>query len=241
MTRSELILALREEFLDDISDAQAGTDLTVQLVSDARLVRWLMDGEREACRRRFNLILDDTFRITLRTGVRSYRLDSLILRIKSIYYDGVLLTHTTEPALDRDVTGWRDYDGGAPTAFYINNHNLFLDRTPTATENGTIMSLAVWREPYTSDDVEEEPEIPSSQHYALLNWAAYRYFLMPDSHIRDDTRAMFFLKQFEEAFGPARSAEILEFKLEDPVWSDIGNGGYSHSWPGVPATDITSF
>lgn len=241
MTRSELILATREELLDDVADAQAGTDLTVQAVSDARLGRWLLEGEREACRRRFNLIFDDAPRITLRTGIRSYRLDSLILRLQSVYYNGVRLVHTTEQALDRDVTGWRDYEDGAPTAFYINNHRLILDHTPTTTENGTLLSLSVWREPHTSDDLEEEPEIPASLHHALTNWAAYRYFLMPDPHIRDDARAVFFLQQFELAFGPARSAALLEFKLEDPGWSDIGTGGYRAIWPATASTDLTSF
>lgn len=242
MTRAELIQVVREDLLDDTADAQAGTDLIVDAVSDTRLLRWLQEAEREACRRTYNLIWDDTsFELRLETGVRSYPLDGGILRIKAVRYGTTLLEHTTEAALDRDVTGWRDYAAGAPTAFYLQRHQLYLDRAPTVTENGTLLPLEVWREPLDGGILDDEPEIPTSQHEALANWAAYRYFLLPDPHIRDDARALYFLQQFESTFGPAKSAALLAFKLEDPGWSDLGTGGYSSSWPGTTATDLTSF
>lgn len=243
MTRAELIQVVREDFLDDISDAQAGTDLVVQAVSDTRLLRWLLEGEREACRRTDDLILDGTsFELRLATGVQSYDLDPGILRIKAVRHGTALLEHTTEAALDRDVSGWRDYAAGAPTAFYLTRHRLTLDRAPSAAENGTHLGLAVWREPLDGGTLDEEPEIPAQMHRDLIAWAAYRYFLLPDPHIRDDARALYFLQQFEAVFGPPRTAALLTFKLEDPGWSDIGTGGYSSAWPATTTTDeLTSF
>lgn len=242
MLRSEIIQVVREDFLDDISDAQAGTDLTVEAVSDTRLLRWIQEAEREACRRTYNLIRDDeNMSHVLVTGVRWYDIDRSILRISSATLDSTILEHTTEAALDRDVTGWRDYEAGMPSSFYLHRHRLYLDRAPSSSENGLVLALSVWREPMEPGILDEEPEIPSVHHQALAFWGAYRYFLLPDPHIRDDARALYFLKQFEDVFGPARSASLLEFKLEDPGWSDVGMGGYSHSWPGIPATDITSF
>jgi hypothetical protein len=174
-------------------------------------------------------------------GIRSYLLDGRILRLLGCTYGTVTLTHTTEAALDRDAAGWRVADAGAPTACYIQNHRLYLDRTPSATEEGGTLRLRVGREPLGNASLETSPEIPASHHAALAYWAAYRYFLMPDPHLRDDARALYFLQQFEQAFGPARSAASLEFRLEDPGWSDLGNGGYRDHWHSSGTTELTSF
>ena len=242
MTREELIAIVREELLDDVSDAVAGTDATVLAVSDARIARWLGEGEREACRRMGTLLMDASSpfcAITLVAGQRDYPLDPRILRMGRVLYGATTLTWTTEAALDRDSYGWRDYAAGAPQAFYLSRRRLFLDRAPSATEAGSELRLIVWREPLAA--MLTDPEIPATYHEALTHWAAYRYFLRPDPHTRDDARAAFYLQAFEQVFGPAKSAEMLEFKLEDPGWTFVCNGGYTQSWHGATSTELTEF
>lgn len=237
MTLAELLTIAREEFLDDVADME-GQDDESAAASNAKLIRWAGEAEREACRHGDckRIYDEDTAAIctlTLVQDQRSYALDPRILIVESAYYSGTsaLLTHSTKEALDRDYAGWRSYDDGEPQRFYIKGKTLYLDREPSADEAGDTLTLSVWREPLRAPKQHEAPEIAAHHHYQLAHWIAYRYFSVPDAVANQPDRASMHLQSFERYFGPPVRGDVLERQLEGPAYVQHDAGrAYMGGW-----------
>jgi hypothetical protein len=225
MTRSELIRIVREELLDDVDDClDAGEE--IDRWSAAALLRWSGEAERQACRRGdLRHIFDDSTeavcRLTLELGVTAYLLDPRVLRIDEVHRaDGVRLEHTTRAGLDLLCPTWRTAQAGPPRAFFIQGRRLRLDRPPSAAEDGTVLSLSLWREPLvtygeslTTDTAFELPhEIEPLKH-----WMAYEAFSVRDEDLGDNSQAAKHLALFERAYGPAMEQGVIQHKLEAPT------------------------
>lgn len=211
MLASALINIVREEFLDDVSDAVAGYEADARW-SDTFLLRLVGQAQRQACyrsdlRHLYDATTAAICTIPLVSGTQSYALDSRILRLDEVRLDTTTLLHTSQARLDEAGYNWRStLYTRTPTAFFVHQRTLFLDAIPTS---GTL-HLAVWREPLADpalDDALEWTDDPE----ALGHWVAYRAFLVPDEDLNDQERAAFHLEQFNAAFGlPTTARERLE-------------------------------
>jgi hypothetical protein len=225
MLASELIQVIREDYLDDVTDPCAGDDEDAPyLFSDATLLRYLTEAQRQACRRRdcrhiFDASDPDVCEIELAEDQRSYALDSRILRIERAIIGtdatSTELLHSTVSALNSWDSTWRRTAAGTPVAFIIEGRNLVLDRPPDAALDGETLHLEVWREPLEDLEADAEPEYPG-EHRALVHWACHQAYSRRDEEIYNPTAAAEHLALFERAYGPAVEARVIAELLRVP-------------------------
>lgn len=215
MTYAELISIVRNDLLDDIvPGSDAGYEDSNW--SKSFLLREAINAAKQASYRQdLRHIFDESFRITLKTGVKSYALDPAILRIEEITLNGAPLRHVHLGTLDTHSRGWRDYEAGTPTKFYIRARTLFLDRVPSAAYSGAKLALKVWREPYSTGDIDDEIEWDIDVE-KLGHWIAFKAFNRRDEDTQDGKKAAEHLMLFNMAFGDEVPARVRMELLQTP-------------------------
>lgn len=220
----EDLLAHCNEFLDNKSALVEGD--ADSLWSDDLITRHLNEAQKILCRRAW-VIIDEGHptagRIVLKTDTPVYALHKSVLRVYWARPDDQEnpLTRHTETALmgATPITG-ELYDlnsttgeTGRPLGFSTDagTRRMRIFRTPSATENGLIVTLKVARLPVTYltlDDTAAEPEVPDDYHLALIDYAAGRCLLQPniDSQSKADGREL--LSMFDEVVREARRDRI---------------------------------
>lgn len=220
MTYGELISIIRSDLLDDIiPGTNEGYENSAW--SADFMLRETINAVKQACYRKdLRHIYDESFRIRLKAGVKSYSLDPEILRIEEITLDGCPLFHTSLQYLDGRVLGWRDYDEGTPRRFYIRGRTLILDRAPSQAYGSTRLFLKVWREPFATSTVNDEIEWDMDVE-KLGHWVAFKAFSRRDEDTQDPKKAVEHLTLFNMAFGeevPARvRLELLQMPDTMPI------------------------
>jgi hypothetical protein len=226
MLARELIAIVREDFLDDVSDAVQPQD-DLYRWSTAFLLREAGNAQREACYRQdLRHLFDDSTpeicEIALVEGQRAYPLDPRILRIDTALLLGsgnpvVPLVHLSRARIEQTRPAWRDGLAGAARRFYIQGRALCLDPPPALAQVGSTLSLSVWREPLTSPGLESPLEWIESPE-KLGHWMAHRAFIRPYPSTFDAELAKYHFAQFETAFGrevlAAARAELLAYPAE---------------------------
>lgn len=228
MKRSEIIQIAREEYLNDVHDAE-GADDSLFRWPTRQLIRLCGEAEREACRSgACELIPDQTTaalcRITLVTATQDYALDRRVLKVPRVLLDGTPIEHVTEDDLDERRPGWRGWMPGLPLAFFIRAGRLHLDRVPSAAEHGKVLALSVYREPLRDPKEHEEPEIPPAQHADLVHWIVHKALLKRGPDTYDPQGSAQALGLFRAAFGRERGADQLRALLENPPYLSLHLG-----------------
>ena len=217
MTPADLIQIVRQDFLDDVSDAVDGPDSDATW-SNEFLLRQVGEAQRQACYRQdLRHLFDDTTEaiceITLASGTQSYALDSRILRIHDAQYGGEAVVHTTQDALDRAFHDWRTLTG-APEQFFIRGRMLTLDRIPGTAEDGETLALSVWREPLATPGMNDDLEWTLDPE-KLGHWVAHRAFMRPNLSKEAPGLSKQHRDLFDLAFGrevpAAARAELLAY------------------------------
>ena len=209
MTGAEIILAAREDFLDDA--------VAPFLWSDTLLERYLNLSEAEACRRA-SLLLDDTTAndsegtplplcsLTVVAGTSSYVISKKILRILTCVPASTSrpIEKKTEDWLDEFYTTWRSAEGD-PVYFLEKKGRITL--VPQPVTNDT-MQLSIVRLPLASMTIagDESPEIPEEFHMDLIDYMAHLAYLKQDSETRDIEKSNMYEEQVTQKFGPKLSA-----------------------------------
>jgi hypothetical protein len=210
MLASELMSIIREDLLDDVSDADAGYESDARW-SDAFLLRQINEAQRQACyrgdlRHLYDAETDELCSLPLTFGVRSYVLDPRILRLEEVRLGSRVLAHTSRARLDETGINWRSMTSAAPSMFFLHGRTLILDAPPT----GGALALSIWREPI--DSVTEEDELEwLDEPEKLGHWVAHKAFMIPDEDLHDAKRAAMHLELFNLTFGvPTSARERLE-------------------------------
>jgi hypothetical protein len=214
MTAGDLLAIIRADYLDD--------DVTPYAWSDAFLLREIGRAQQQACWRQDlrHLYDNESFAVTVTEGVRSYALDPLILRIDEILFDGEPLIFTTRAMLDLSRPGWRNTVDGIPVSFYVQGRKLYLDRAPSAAEDGLALSIHAWREPLIDPmDLGEHDDLEwTNDPEQLAHWVAYRAFLRRDEDTQNKEHAKLHLDLFNATFGaevPVQArAELLMYPAD---------------------------
>lgn len=228
MKRAELIRKVREDYLDDVSDAPDQDDEGYRW-SDAFLGRAIAEAEYEACRRTDLLYDESTAAITaiaLVDGTASYALSAKVTRLVAVVYDGAPLAHKTLGELTETYgEQWRA-DTGEPVAYAVSGKVLRVYPTPSADEDGDALSLEVYRLPLKS--FVDEPEIGEEYHEDLCLYAAHSAYKRRDEDTYDPKKARELLQEFNAAFGYPVNALVREHQKRSPASLSIRpDYGYS--------------
>lgn len=166
-----------------LNDASA--DTTRQRFSDAQLLAFLNDGQREAGN--FSQVLQSTFGITLVGGTTEYALPSDFITPWNVTYFGKKLDQTTFNKLDADSIGWRT-SRGTPTSYYVylaDTMRIGFVPAPVVQSTGPVV-VYYTQQPNDLTSLSQSPWnswiILTPYHSALIYYIAYRgYLTMLDS------------------------------------------------------------
>jgi len=215
MTLVELLAAARLR-LDDVATPYGW--------SDAELISWLNEAEREACIRARLLAGETTVSVVAGDGQYDLAVTTLYVRRARIAALQRLLQRTDRATLDARHADWQATTGD-PTHYFIEGRELFLYPLPTV--NRTLV-LSVWRGPTgdmvvpaTPPDplVRSSPEIPTHHHLDLLEWVCYRAAQKRDPDTLGIGDAATYYANFSRLFGPAPSV------LTQRAWLEHGGTG----------------
>ena len=214
------------EFRDEADDQKLP-----YLWKDADVIRYLNQGQIEAARRA-RLFLDaDTpavCTVKFKAGNPVAKLDPRVIYVREARVIG--RNDRLWPWYRRDMEcdpGWRDVTGAYPERIIRDYGSGKLRIYPAPTVDVSI-ALTVVREPLDPiESASDEFEVPARGHWALVHWALHRAFSRRDSggDARDDKLAAYYLKRFEEEFGPPMSLqnEIFEQQNEDVLSTEGGS------------------
>jgi hypothetical protein len=226
-----LLNTVRGDFLDD--------EETPYRWGASKLLRWLNRAQEEACLRQRLLVDETTAAITevpLVVDTASYALDPRIVLVDRVVYDRRTLPKATKHQLDRLMPAWRDMEPGEPQFYLQNDLTIRLIPTPSQAEDGQILTIRASRLPLLPlVDNADVPEIPLAHHENLCYYVAARAFMLPDEDTQNTNLAKEYMGQFDAAFGPALSADVLAHKRRE---TNISWVGPAHAYHGRRSTQI---
>ena len=222
MEISELITIIREDYLDDTfsgwesaSDAEKADQF---LWTDASLLRYLTEAQRQACNRTDFLYDDESFSITLVAGSPTYPISNLITRIEQVSFAEKTVAHVSKAQLQKEHPRWRTDSGiGTLDAKYtIRSRKLRMYPIPDAADAGGIVYLETYRLPLESiTSASDELEIPDEYHRDLIWWVLYEAYSKQDADGYDKERGLMYLSQFEQVFGPVIDSRVRTHQLQE--------------------------
>lgn len=217
MTRSDLLTELK---------AVIDEDTVISEWSQVTLLRYLAEGQDKFCEETGLFIDASNYTITLATATATYTIPDRVIQVLDVW-DGsrkLLKLLEGEEFLPDGITGvpsmWRtDWQTGT----------VKVSPTPTATENGTILTLRVWR--YSRYDLAglgavpvgggtaspAEPELPSRFQRACVEWAAYKAFSHHDAETQEPIKAAEHEAAFWKYVSDGRSFMRRHHNLETRV------------------------
>lgn len=252
MTLEDLLSELRENILHDRSDRVSGS--TDYLWSDETLVRYINEAQNRFARRGLVLrdaSTAEVCEVTLATNTDVYTLHESVIAVISCRHedDAFDMQRTGHSTLGMyqtpDSTYWDPgsisaLPAGKPLVWstdeqVIADDNDSLSRVqlrlypkPSATYNGDKLKLRVVRMPLnqlTTKALKAHPEIPSSHHIEMLDWAAYLALRIVDLDAGAPMRAAEFRESFENHVNQARREAMRKMFAPTP-WG-FGRNGFT--------------
>jgi hypothetical protein len=239
MNVEELLHTVREDYLDDTVEPPRW--------GSRQLLRWLNLAQKEACRRQKFLIEDNDptiSQIALVALQGRYNLDGNVHMLERVVFNGKTIPKATKPMLDRIAPAWREFEPGEPMFYLQNDLEIRLIPAPSDAEDTQILYLTVWHLPLvdlvTDSDV---PVIPLSHHEELCTYVASRAFMQPDEDTQNTNLADTYMRQFDAAFGPPLSADVIAHKRREAKTSHVGPGHAYHGRkvPSIPGRNPFDF
>jgi hypothetical protein len=237
MNAGELIVSIREDYLDDIFD---GWELASEeerndqfLWSDKALFRYITEAQRQACNRT-DFLYDESSnlsKITLKDGVRNYKIDPKITVIEEILYDGEPVIHITKEMRDRMLPNWQtataDTSIGNKRYYWARGRNLYFYPIPGATDAGQKMQMSIWHTPVDNiTSNEDELVIVDEYQRDLIWWVLYEAYSKQDADGYDKDRGLGYLAQFNDIFGPSVDSLVRNHQFESPKMAQITPAPY---------------
>jgi len=193
MTSAEMLAEVKAVLHETVIDPAWG---------DSRLYNWLAEGQDKFCEDTGFFTDMSSFTITLSTGVAVYAIPSRVIQILDIFYGNRKLGKFQEEDRPSVATEWSPtYNpdaSGLPTAWQADRETGYItfDKTPTASENGKILTLRVWRYALNELSATVNPEIPSRFHRAPIAWACYKALMDHDMEKQDNVKAADHLAEY---------------------------------------------
>ena len=144
--------------------------------------------------------------IAVTAGTEFYVTDPQVLELRRVKCDSTLLVRSSFSQLDALTEAW-ETETGTPVKYVQTLKGIRLYPIPIIDHT---VHLTVVRLPVPM--AESGPEIPSSFHAALLDWALYLAYTKRDVDVVVGAES--FAKRFEQTFGPAQTANMRRQQLE---------------------------
>lgn len=214
MKRPELLAAFRQD-ADDEANAH--------LWSDAELLRFLNDAQREACERA-HLLRDASTaavcQVAVVAGTAVYPLSALILRVEraQLRLDALPLSVSSTPEMDARAGNWQSWRG-RPRWLVVDSDagsstGLSGRLCPTPTEADTL-DLVVSRLPLAPMNTDDDaPEIGARLHLGLVQWMLHLAYLKRDVETFNETKAALHETIFSQLFGERIDANAQRKQAE---------------------------
>lgn len=197
MTRDRMLAELRERL---------GDDLQPYKWSQTFLLSALAEGQDKFCEVTGYFTDFSNFTITLQTGIAVYAIPDRVIEILDIWDGTRRLGKYQEDDRGRLTPDWdpvvSSTQSGRPQRWQADQStgSITFDRVPTATENGTVFQLRVWRYslyaldgdgavPLVGETPNAEPEIPPRFQRAPIEWAAHKAYTDHDAEKSDPIKA----------------------------------------------------
>jgi hypothetical protein len=223
MNRAEMLAELRDVLNDSATNGVWAT---------TTLLGYLSEGQDKFCEETGYFTDISNFTLTLQTGVAMYAIPDRVIQIIDIWNGATKLSKVlTGEDYDDAGYGWNISTTGMPIQWRTDQETglVSLSPTPTATENGEILTLQVWR--YSRYDLAglgavpvgggaappAEPEIPSRFHRACIEWAAYKAFNHHDMEAQDPVKAKDHYALFRSYVADGRQSLIRRQNIESRV------------------------
>jgi hypothetical protein len=207
MTTDDLI-ALAREFLGD--------KVEPYLWSDDFLLGALNRAEQEAAIRLlcFNdETTDAVTKINVLANTATYTLDSRVIRIDALLYDGKPLPQVDPDDLsDSEGNEWRDQTG-TPAYWFSDGRKITLVPEPVTTAT---VRLKAKRLPVADMTSFGSPELDSVFHRTLLHWVCWEAHQIIDSDVARPDWAALQRAQFDSVFGPQVPARVQIHQRRSP-------------------------
>lgn len=153
------------------------SDSTRQRFSDAQLLGFLNDGQREAVA--FSWVLKSSYTLTLVSGTTEYALPSDFVATWRVLYRDKKLDQTSLPELDANTVGWRNV-AGIPQKYYIYlgaTTNIGFYPAPSTGSAGTVV-VYYYQQPADLTTTSETPwngwALLTPYQSGLVYYIAYR-------------------------------------------------------------------
>lgn len=172
MTAAQIIDRVRVNIADQ---STAGNR---QAFSDADLLKFLNDGQREA--NILSWLLQDRVTLTLTSGTTEYALPVDFLSTDRVLFNGQKLEQTSLSQLDANTPGWSSASGSTPQKYYLYRTTYTLLGLVPAPRSLTITSLTVYyiKQPIELTSTSETPwngwASLTPYHTALVYYVSYR-------------------------------------------------------------------
>jgi len=184
------IIEFARDWLDD--------EVEPYLWSDDKLLRYLNEAEKEACRRQ-RLLYKNDYSISVVADTATYTLDSGLIELRNVRYSNKPVTWKSQDGLDDASETWKTATGATPESFMVEGRSITFQPVPNTTWT---IAYEGWRLP-TNDinDMEDSPEIAEEFHIELAHWVCRRAFSKTGSEENDEKRAALHDAEFQRMFG----------------------------------------
>lgn len=214
MNFNQILEMARRRIVDN-----AGTYETDRLLPKDVAAIYLNEAIEEACRRA-RLIIDSTTqeicKIDVLPDVSVYPYDDRIIKIQRVMIASrdTPLKQASYRDLDNSIAGWQKHKN-TPSQYCLdmNSGKILLYPTPVIEDS---LTLTVSRLPLSRIDYDGTPEIPSRYHAKLVSWIIHKIRDSDDSELYHPTKSAIALREFEQEFGVARSANSEMFENTQP-------------------------
>jgi hypothetical protein len=172
---------------------------TPYLWSDDTLIGYLAEGQDKFCEDTGYFVDLTNFTVTLQTNVYVYAIPARVIQVLDIFNGRTKLGKSNPDDVSVIGPDWVfDTDEpGMPTHWRTDRATGYIEfnRTPTAEQNGTVLTLQVWRysqyslDHQTAGVYDKDPELPSRFQRACIEWAAYKAFNHHDADAQDPVKS----------------------------------------------------
>lgn len=215
MNLGQLISQFRVDTRDDQSK---------YLWSKDEIISYANSSVDEACRRARLLVDSSSSASDASLGVDESEIelhDSVIYVRRVRIVGGSVLRPCVTADMDERIPGWEDSASGTPIIFVPDLESGKLKVWPPSSTS-IDLKMTIVRVPLNEMETDDdEPEIPSRYHGALLDYMKFLGYQKQDADTMDAAKSLKFEERFAAEFGPPVSAINERWALEQ--YYDVGN------------------
>lgn len=193
------------------------------LWTDDEIIGYANEAVDEACRRALLLVDSSSAasEASLSAGESEIDLHGSVIYVRRLrIVGGHSLPACVARSMDERIPNWEESIASSPQVFVPDWETNKLKLWPP-TSTAIDIKLTVIRTPLNEmAEDEDEPEIPSRYHRALLDWMKYLGYSKQDADSMDAQKALKFEERFAGEFGPPQTARDEQWGREQ--YYDVG-------------------